>query len=225
MVTTSLLGIIPDPAHLLHGFGPWVLGGLALVIFIESGVLFPFLPGDSLLVTAAILRLELGINAVELITVASIAAILGDQVGYLLGRHWGVRLFSDHGRILRTDRLESARQFFARYGPLSLILGRFVPIIRTYVPLAAGTAGMKYSSFLRFNVLGAVGWVISMALVGLLLGHIPGIAHSIDVIMIVIIAVSLAPIVVAAARKAMVGKKQAVRSAETREPCDTSASV
>ncbi|WKD56630.1 Inner membrane protein YghB [Corynebacterium capitovis DSM 44611] len=130
-----------DAETLLAGMGPYVLLGLAAIVFIESGVLFPFVPGDSLLVTAA---------------------------------------------ILRTDRLEAAEAFFAQRGPIALVLGRFLPIVRTYVPFAAGTADMPYRRFT-----GAVGWVVLMVAVGVLLGGIPGIAHSIDLIMMVVVGMSV----------------------------------
>lgn len=197
MSLSSLL----DAGTLLQGFGPWALAGLAIVVFIESGVLFPFLPGDSLLVTAAILRHDLGIRVMLLVLVASVAAVLGDQVGFWLGRRFGRGLFKEDARILKTKHLHEAEAFFAKHGPFALVLGRFVPIVRTYVPLAAGTADMTYRRFLSWNVMGAIGWVITMTLVGVLLGDIPGIAHRIDAIMLVIVGLSVLPIVTSAASK------------------------
>lgn len=141
--TAALPGItnIFNATSLLTGLGPWVLAGVAVVVFIESGVLFPFLPGDSLLVTAAVLRASLGVALWKIVVVAMLAAIAGDQVGDLLGRRYGRRLFRDDARVLRADRLEAAEDFFDRHGSLALVLGRFVPVMRTYVPFAAGTAG------------------------------------------------------------------------------------
>ena len=131
-----------DAEVLLHQFGPWALIGIALIVFIESGVLFPFLPGDSLLVTA--------------------------------------------------------EAFFNRRGPLALVIGRFVPIVRTYVPVAAGTAQMPYRNFVFWNVGGALAWVGSMVLIGALLGHIPGITHSIDGIILLILGISMLPVAISA---------------------------
>lgn len=196
-----LSGLLPDAASILHAFGPWVLVGIALLVFIESGVLFPFLPGDSLLVTAAILAGPLGIQPWQVILVAVPAAILGDQVGYVLGRYFGRRLFKDDARVLRTDRLEETERFFARYGAPSLVLGRFIPIVRTFVPLVAGTARMPYPRFLLWNATGALLWVIGMTSIGLALGGIPFIVNNIDVLMIVIVVVSLLPVVIGALRK------------------------
>lgn len=194
MLLASLPALM-NAGSLLTSFGPWILAGVAAIIFIESGVLFPFLPGDSLLVTAAILRGDLHVRLAVLGAIAIAAAFAGDQVGFFLGRRFGRRLFKPQARILTTARLEEAEAFFAKHGPLALVLGRFVPIVRTYVPLAAGTARMPYSHFLRWNILGAAGWVIAMLAVGTLLGGIPGIAHSIDLIMIVIVALSVLPMV------------------------------
>ncbi|MDY3127063.1 MAG: DedA family protein [Corynebacterium sp.] len=187
-----------DAGALLESFGPWVLLGIGVVVFIESGVLFPFLPGDSLLVTAAIAREQFGFTLPALIAVAMIAAILGDQVGYYLGHRFGRKLFKDNARILKTEHLVAAEEFFRRRGPMALVIGRFVPIVRTYVPVAAGTAQMPYRHFVGWNVAGAVLWVASMVLVGTLLGNIPGIADSIDRIVILIVVLSVLPIAIKA---------------------------
>lgn len=196
-----------DAASVLHAFGPYVLAGIALLIFIESGVLFPFLPGDSLLVTAAIISSTLGVTPCQVAVVATIAAIAGDQVGYWIGKRFGRRLFKDDARILTTARLDEAEAFFTKWGGLSLILGRFVPIVRTYVPLAAGTAQMHYRRFLLFNLIGAVSWACGLTAVGVLLGGIPLIANNIDALMIVVIIVSVLPIVIGALRRRHVARK------------------
>ena len=192
----SWLRDLMDAPTLLTGLGSWVLLGMGIIVFIESGVLFPFLPGDSLLVTAAILRYTLGVTVWQIVVVAIIAAIAGDQAGFWLGHRYGRRLFKPDARVLRTDRLETAEAFFAKYGPIALVIGRFVPIVRTYVPLAAGTAHMRYRSFIIWNVSGALIWVLSMTAVGVLLGGIPGIADSIETIILVIVGLSVLPIAI-----------------------------
>lgn len=200
MDVSRWLSVLTDPATLLTGLGSWVVIGLGVVVFIESGVLFPFLPGDSLLVTAAILRSPLGISVWQIVLVAWAAAVLGDQVGFWLGHRFGRRLFKPDARVLRIDRLEAAEAFFARHGRAALVLGRFVPIVRTYVPLAAGAAAMPYSAFIGWNVLGGGAWVASMVAVGVLLGGIPGIAHSIEMVMLVVVGISVLPIVISGLR-------------------------
>ena len=190
-----------DASTWLHAFGPWVLVGIAVVVFIESGVLFPFLPGDSLLITAAILAPQLGIQVWQIVAVAVVAAFTGDQTGYWIGKRFGRGLFKPDARVLKTERLEAAEAFFAKWGGPSLVLGRFVPFVRTYVPLSAGIAAMPYRRFLVWNALGGVSWVIVMVLVGVLLGGIPLVANNIDVLMIVVVVVSVAPIVIGALRR------------------------
>ena len=187
-----------DASGWLHAFGPWVLLGIGVLVFVESGLLFPFLPGDSLLITAAILAPQLGIQAWMVAVVGIVAAVAGDQAGYWLGKRFGRRLFKPGARILKPEHLESAEAFFARYGAPSLLLGRFVPIVRTYVPLAAGVARMPYRRFLLWNVTGAAAWCIVMVVLGLLLGGIPFVVSNIDVLMVLVVVVSVLPIVVTA---------------------------
>jgi membrane-associated protein len=198
----SLLQIhIPDVGTLLEALGPWVLAGIAVIVFIESGVLFPFLPGDSLLVTAAILAPQLHVSRWLIWAVAFVAAVAGDQVGYWLGRRFGRRLFKPDARVLKTEYLNRAEEFFDHYGSLSLVLGRFVPIVRTYVPLSAGIAAMRYRHFLIWNVLGGLSWTVLMVLLGTLFGNIPIVANHIDVVMIIVVLVSVLPIVIAGLNK------------------------
>jgi len=189
-----------DPSGLLHAFGPWVLVGIAVLIFIESGVLFPFLPGDSLLISAAILAPALGIHAWWVVPVAAAAAFLGDQVGYWLGRRYGRRLFKDDARVLKTEYLERAHTFFDRYGGASLILGRFVPVVRTYVPLTAGMVDMRWRRFAVWNAAGGVLWTLVMVVLGVLLGGIPFVTKNIDALMVLVVLVSVVPIVVSGLR-------------------------
>lgn len=191
-----------DATSLLHSLGPWLLIGVATMVFIESGVLFPFLPGDSLLVTAGILAPQLGSSAWQIAVVAVAAAFAGDQVGFWLGRRSGRRLFRPDAKVLKLEYLERAESFFTRYGGLSLVLGRFVPLVRTYVPLAAGMAEMKYRRFLVWNPIGGFVWAVSMVVVGALFGAIPLVADHIDLVMIGVVVVSLVPVALVALRRA-----------------------
>ncbi|GAA4179112.1 VTT domain-containing protein [Gryllotalpicola koreensis] len=195
-----------DPSGLLSAFGPWVLLGIGIIVFIESGVLFPFLPGDSLLITAAILAPSLGIHAWSIIATAAVAAFLGDQAGYGIGRRFGRGLFTPEARVLKTDHLHRAERFFARYGGASLVLGRFVPVIRTYVPLAAGIVAMPYRRFLAWNALGGTLWAAVMVVLGVLLGGIPFITKNIDLLAVLIVVISVLPMVISA-----VGKRARLR--------------
>ena len=192
--------MIFDPQAFLTGLGPAVLIGLALMVFVESGLLFPFLPGDSLLFTAGLLAASNVIHVPVwlVVVVAFIAAAAGDQVGYLLGHRFGRRLFKQDARVLKLRYLEEAEKFFAKYGGPALILGRFVPVVRTYVPLAAGTAKYHYRKFLLWNLSGAALWTIAVTTLGVALGKIPFVRDHIDVLAIVIVVVSVLPIVISA---------------------------
>ncbi|UXM93638.1 DedA family protein [Paenarthrobacter sp. JL.01a] len=182
-----------DPAALLQGLGPATLAVVALMVFIESGVLFPFLPGDSLLFTAGLLHQQLDLTLPVLITVVTAAAIAGDQVGYLLGRRFGRRWFSDDARVLKTSHLAKAEDFFQRRGGPALILARFVPVVRTFAPLSAGMARYHYKSFALWNVTGAILWAGSVTLLGSWLGHFEVVAKNIDVIAVAMVLVSVLP--------------------------------
>jgi membrane-associated protein len=190
--------MIFDPQSFLTGLGPAVLIGLVIMVFIESGLLFPFLPGDSLLFTAGLLAAS-GVIHVPVwlvIVVAFVAAVAGDSIGYLLGHRVGRRLFKPDARVLKTRYLDEAEAFFAKYGGPSLILGRFVPVVRTYVPLAAGTAEYRYRKFLIWNLTGAALWTIVVTTLGVVLGKIPFVATHIDLLAIIIVIVSVLPIVI-----------------------------
>jgi membrane-associated protein len=165
-------------------------------VFIESGVLFPFLPGDSLLITAGLGHEKLGLAVWVIALVAFVAAVAGDQVGYLLGDKIGVRLFKPDAKVLKTSRLERTEAFFEKYGGRALVLGRFVPVVRTYVPFAAGSARYPYRKFLPWNVLGAFLWAVGVTVAGSLLGGVPFITDNIDVLLTVIVLISVLPIVI-----------------------------
>lgn len=202
-------GSLLDPTGLLSGFGPWALAILFVIIFIESGLLFPFLPGDSLLFAAGTLHLVIGVPIPVLAAVAFAAAFLGDQVGYWLGSRFGRRLFRDDARVLKTKHLAEAEAFFDRYGGRAIVLARFVPIVRTYVPLVAGMARHTYRHFVAWNLLGGALWVGVLVTAGVLLGHVPAVANNIELISVAIVAVSVAPMLVSLARRAVSGRRDA----------------
>jgi membrane-associated protein len=192
--------MIFDPQAFLTGLGPAVLIGLFIMVFIESGLLFPFLPGDSLLFTAGLLASS-GVIHVPVwlvIVVAFVAAGLGDQVGYFLGHRFGRGLFKPDARVLKTRYLNEAEGFFAKYGGPALILGRFVPVVRTYVPLAAGTSRYDYRKFLIWNLTGAATWTVVVSVLGVILGQIAFVRDHIDILSILIVVVSVLPIVISA---------------------------
>lgn len=205
--TTTELALLPDfldPVNLLNSFGGWVLGGLLLVVFIESGLLFPLLPGDSLLFTAGLIVASASADNVTgiepfaplwvLLVTIPIAAFLGDQVGYWIGNKLGYTLFRPNNKVLKEAYIVEAHQFFEKHGPVTIVLARFVPIVRTYAPLVAGAARMKYSIFLIYNVIGAIAWGVGVTLLGYFLGQVDFIAKHVDLIFIIIVLLSVIPI-------------------------------
>lgn len=185
-----------DPETLLIAMGPWVLLGVAAIVFIESGVLFPILPGDSLLFAAGLLHGQLGLNMWVLVGVILVTAFLGAQVGYFIGLKWGRRLFKDDARVLKTEYLHQAEAFFVKYGGHSLVIGRFVPFVRTFVPLAAGISRYHYPKFLLYNTLGALLWGVGVTCAGVLLGNFAFVHDNLSVIIILIVLVSVLPMAV-----------------------------
>jgi membrane-associated protein len=171
---------------------------LTAIVFTETGLLVGFfLPGDSLLITAGVLAAAGALNIwwINLLLIA--AAILGDSVGYAIGARLGPRLFTREKSLLFNPRhVERTREFYARYGARTIVIARFVPIIRTFAPVVAGVGQMYYPRFLFYNVAGGMGWVISMTWTGYLLGNlIPDIDHHIHVVVIIVIVLSCLPIV------------------------------
>jgi len=204
-----------DPTGLLEGFGPAALGVIAAMVFIESGVLFPFLPGDSLLFTAGLLHQQLNLALPLLIGVITAAAIGGDQVGYLLGRKFGRRWFKDDARILKTSHLTVTEEFFRRHGGAAVVLARFVPMVRTFAPVTAGIARCEYKAFTLWNMAGALAWATSVTLLGTWLGHYAIIANNIDVIAVVMVLVSVVPWIVEYVKRR---RKAKLAAAEPAEP-------
>ncbi len=181
---------------LITQYGPWAYGILFAIIFCETGlVVTPFLPGDSLLFAAGALAAnpEMGFNILVLWSVLMVAAILGDTVNYWIGQAVGTRVFKDDARILKTAYLVKTQEFFAKYGGKTIILARFMPIVRTYAPFVAGASRMDYPKFLLFNVIGALLWVSSMLFAGYFFGAVPFVKRNFEVVVVAIVILSVLP--------------------------------
>jgi membrane-associated protein len=189
----------------VNTYGVWVYGILFGIVFAETGlVVTPFLPGDSLLFAAGALAATAngGLNPWVLFGLLAVAAFTGNAVNYAVGRQIGPRVFtatdtsSTLGRLMNREYLDRAHAFFERYGGKAIILGRFVPIVRTFVPFVAGAAQMTAGSFVLYNAVGAVAWVGSCVLAGVLFGNVPVIKNNFSLVTIGIVAVSLLPVLV-----------------------------
>lgn len=172
---------------------------LVIIVFAETGLLAGFfLPGDSLLVTAGLISAVDGTLNIWLLNVGLIAAaILGDTTGYWIGYHLGPKLFNrSNSFFFHKDHLIRTKKFYDKYGPKTIVLARFVPIVRTFAPTVAGVGRMEYKKFLIYNIAGGIGWVMSMTLAGYFLGRsIPNIEKQIHWIILIVIFVSFIPIV------------------------------
>jgi membrane-associated protein len=194
-VTSALGPEWLDPDYLITTFG---LIGILLIVFAESGLLIGFfLPGDSLLFTAGLLvaTTDLLVPLPVLIPLIVIAAIAGDQVGYLIGRKAGPRVFQrPDSRFFKQEYVDKAYAYFDRYGGRTIVLARFVPIVRTFAPVVAGVSRMNYRTFVMYNVIGGVLWGAGVTTLGYYLGQIDFVAEHVELILIGIVAVSFVPI-------------------------------
>ncbi|QFU99709.1 putative membrane protein [Luteimicrobium xylanilyticum] len=197
-----------DPNNLIDRFGSFALAGIVFIVFIETGLVFPFLPGDSLLFTAGMLVAatdggrSLDISLPVLIAILFAAAFCGNQCGYAIGKFAGPRIFSrPDSKILRKDYVDKTNEYFDRYGGRTILLAQFVPIVRTFAPIAAGVGRMRYRSFWPYSLLGTFVWTTVVTTLGYYLGRISFIRDNIEPIFIGIVLLSVVPIVLEARRK------------------------
>ena len=217
-VQPQLASFLPDwlnPQVFLANpaFAPWVVLLICGIIFAETGLLIGFfLPGDSMLFTAGLLVATgtIQVNIWVLTALIIVAAIIGNQVGYLIGSKAGPALFNKpDSKLFKRENVESAHAFFEKHGGKALILARFVPIIRTFVPVIVGVAQMSKRKFFTYNVIGAVLWGGGVTLLGYLLGDkVPWVKDNLDIIFIAIVLVSVIPIGIEVVR-GMIAKRQA----------------
>jgi membrane-associated protein len=183
-------------------YGVWTYAILGLVIFAETGLLVGFfLPGDSLLVTAGLLAADpaFGLNVWLLGLILTVAAIVGDTVGYHVGKATGPRIFTrENSLFFHKDHLLKAQAFYEKHGGKTIIIARFMPIVRTFAPVVAGVGQMRYASFLAYNVVGGVLWIWSMLLTGFVLAKtVPGVAKHVEKVILVVVFLSILPGIIA----------------------------
>lgn len=183
----------------IRDYGAWTHLLLAAVVFCETGlVVTPLLPGDSLLFAAGAFAALGDLRLGWMIALLSAAAVAGDTVNYWAGSVIGPRAFSGNVRFLKKKHLDRTRAFYGRHGGKTIILARFIPIIRTFAPFVAGIGTMRYPSFLLYNVVGGIAWVLLFSCAGYWMGNVSWVRENFEWVMIAIIAISLAPVVRAA---------------------------
>ncbi len=185
--------------QVIADYGIWVYAILFAIIFCETGlVVLPFLPGDSLLFVVGAFAASGALSLPLLIVLLCIAAILGNSVNYAVGSYLGPKVFLwPNSRFFNRAALERAHQFYEKHGGKTLVITRFMPILRTFTPFVAGVSSMSYARFQAFNVGGALLWIISLTLAGYFFGNIPFVQKNLTLVILLIIALSLLPVVVA----------------------------
>lgn len=212
MISTIIDFILHIDQHLVHlsdQYGPWIYAILFVVIFCETGlVVTPFLPGDSLLFAAGGIAAIGGMNIHVMVLLLLAAAILGDAANFMIGKYFGQKLFANpDSKIFRRSYLEKTHTFYEKHGGKTIIIARFVPIVRTFAPFVAGMGDMHYGTFIRYNIIGAVLWVLLFSYAGYFFANIPAVKNNLGLVMAAIIVISILPAVVEIIRAKLNTKK------------------
>ena len=190
-----ILHIDQHLTELAAQYGVWIYGILFLIIFCETGlVVMPLLPGDSLLFAAGSIAAIGEMNIHLMVVLLIIAAILGDAVNFMIGKFFGEKLFANpNSKIFKQSHLQKTQQFYAKHGGKTIILARFIPIVRTFAPFVAGMGHMTYHHFLAYNVIGGVLWVTIFSYLGYFFGNLPIVKDNLSLVLIAIIVLSVLP--------------------------------
>ena len=184
--------------ELVNNYGNWIYAILFAIVFCETGlVVLPFLPGDSMLFAAGTIAAVGDMNIFVLIGLLIVAAVLGDFVNFEIGKHFGQKLFSNpNSKIFKQSYLQKTHDYYEKYGGRTIIIARFIPIVRTFAPFVGGMGNMNYAQFARYNIVGAVLWVVSFTTLGYFFGQLPFVKEHFSWIMIAIIVFSGVPMIV-----------------------------
>lgn len=190
-------------------YGMWIYAILFLIIFCETGlVATPFLPGDSLLFAAGGIAAVGGMNIHIMVLILLVAAILGDAVNFMIGKYFGAKLFSNpDSKIFRRAYLEKTHAFYEKHGGKTIIIARFVPIVRTFAPFVAGMGDMHYGRFIRYNIIGALAWVLLFSYLGYFFANIPLVKNNLGLVLGAIIVISILPAIIEIVRTKYAAKK------------------
>jgi membrane-associated protein len=204
---STTLAAMPHVMDPMYWIGPQglfasaVLPGILLIVFIETGLLFPVLPGDSLLFTGGLLAAGGTMNIWSLVILVPLVAIAGDQTAYFIGRRIGPALFTkEDSRLFKKHYVTESHEFFERYGPFTIILARFVPIVRTFTPVIAGVSKMRYPVFLGFDIVGGIAWGAGVTVLGYFLGSVPFVKNHIELMLLLIVFLSILPMIISVGR-------------------------
>ena len=209
VIIDFILHIDQHLTELSTQYGTWIYAILFLIIFCETGlVVTPFLPGDSLLFAAGGIAAigEMNIHVMVLLLITS--AIIGDAVNFMIGKYFGAKLFANpDSKIFKRSYLDKTHKFYEKYGGKTIIIARFVPIVRTFAPFVAGMANMHYGRFIRYNVIGAVLWVVLFSYVGYFFANIPVVKNNLGLVLGAIIVISVLPGVIEVLRAKRAAKR------------------
>jgi membrane-associated protein len=203
-----ILHIDTHLAEIISQYGVITYAILFGIIFIETGlVVMPFLPGDSLLFAAGAFAALGSLNIVVIILLLCAAAVIGDTVNYWIGHFFGKKIIASPKIPIRDEHIKETEAFFDKHGGKTIILARFVPIVRTFAPFVAGIGKMHYGNFISFNVVGGIAWVLLFTLAGFFFGNIPAVKHNFSIVIMVIILISVLPMVYHSMKKRFKSKK------------------
>ena len=189
----SLIEMLRNPSDVVMHYG---YVGLALIIFLETGAFIFFLPGDSLLFVAGLYASQGHLNIFAVNALLMVCAVSGDALSYQIGKQMGPRIFNrPDSKLLRPEHLKAAHDFYEKHGGKAIVFARFVPIVRTFVPVVAGAGNMGYRKFATFNIAGGVSWIASMTVLGYFLGQVTWIAKNLEKVVILIVLISVLPAV------------------------------
>ncbi|MCP1659657.1 membrane-associated protein [Neisseria perflava] len=205
-----ILHIDQHLTELATQYGVWIYAILFLIIFCETGlVVTPFLPGDSLLFAAGGIAAVGSMNIHIMVLVLLAAAIIGDAVNFMIGKYFGAKLFSNpDSKIFRQSYLDKTHAFYEKHGGKTIVIARFVPIVRTFAPFVAGMGNMHYGTFLRYNIIGAVAWVLLFSYGGYFFANIPAVKNNLGLVLGAIIVISVLPGVIEVLRARRAAKKE-----------------
>ena len=204
-------------AQIIQDYNTWTYGILFAIVFAETGfVVTPFLPGDSLIFAAATFAAKGSLNPWLIFITMTTAGIIGDGVNYSIGHYIGPRVFTEDMRFLKREYLDKAHDFFEKHGGKAVVLARFMPIVRTFVPFVAGAGSMTYSKFVVYNVVGAVAWVGLFTTLGYFFGTIPAVEENFTLVIFAIIILSILPPIVEAVRERNKSKQLEATKTETK---------